>query len=149
MVCYSNEYHQNVTRILDEIYTTQSKAVLAAATAVKNALKDDCLVYIFGCGHSNMMAEEAFYRAGGLAAVSPIFGEPLMLHEGAVTSSRLEKSTTGIHELLDSYPIHAGDVLFCVSTSGINAAAIEIALYAKQKQMTVITITSSAYFQQP
>lgn len=49
------------------------------------------LIRVFGCGHSHILAEETFYRAGGLVPISPIFYEPLMLHESASESSVLEK----------------------------------------------------------
>ena len=48
-------------------------------------------VHAFGTGHSHMLAEELFYRAGGLVRVRPILFEGLMLHAGAELSTRLER----------------------------------------------------------
>ena len=67
---------------------------------VKAVLVRDGLIYVFGCGHSHIPAEEAFYRAGGLANVAPVFYESLMLHEGAAESSRLEKQPGLAQEVL-------------------------------------------------
>ena len=38
-----------------------------------------------------MLAEELFYRAGGLVKVYPILDEPLMLHKNASRSSQVER----------------------------------------------------------
>ena len=50
-----------------------------------------------------MLAEEAFYRAGGLAAVVPIFSSALMLHQNPALSSRLERTEGLAAVLLDHY----------------------------------------------
>ena len=37
----------------------------------------DHLIYVFGARHAGIIAEEMFYRAGGLMPVAPIFGPGL------------------------------------------------------------------------
>ena len=78
-------------------------------------------VHAFGTGHSHMLAEELFYRAGGLVRVKPILFEGLMLHaarrsrppSSACPGSRPRSST--------STRSRAGDVLVVASNSGGNA----------------------------
>jgi uncharacterized phosphosugar-binding protein len=45
---------------------------------------------------------------------------------------------------LQSYPLKGGDCLVVFSHGGLNAAPIDAALYAKQRGLTVITVSSLA-----
>ncbi|MBR1609779.1 MAG: SIS domain-containing protein, partial [Kiritimatiellae bacterium] len=49
----------------------RSAALAAASDAVADVICRDGLVHLFGCGHSHLAALDTFYRAGGLACVSP------------------------------------------------------------------------------
>lgn len=113
-----------------------------AISIIENSLKLNGLIYIFGTGHSHMLAEEIFYRAGGLATIYPILIDELMLHRKASTSSKLERVEGYISEILDEYDLTASDTFIIISNSGINAVPIEAALYAKSKGCEVIAITS-------
>ena len=66
---------------------TEAAAFDAARDAVANALAADHLVYVAGSGHSHLLAEEAFYRAGGIAPAQAILDPDLMLHLGAQRST--------------------------------------------------------------
>ena len=68
-----------------------------------------------------MLAEELFYRAGGLVRVRPILFEGLMLHAGAELSTALERLPGLAAALLEQHPIAPGDVLIVASNSGGNA----------------------------
>lgn len=123
----------------------QDEAFAAALDAITGAIRADGLVYIFGTGHSHMLAEEGHYRAGGLACVVPILNSIIMLHEGAVAGSALER-TSGLAEIvLSRYPISSRDILIVASTSGVNAVPVEAARIGKERGATVIAITSEAY----
>ncbi|WP_368431743.1 SIS domain-containing protein [Sutcliffiella sp. BMC8] len=76
------------------------------------------MLHVFGCGHSHMLAEEVFYRAGGIVPIRPLFVEDLMLHKGALRSSDLEKDPLFAKTFLPSQPFQPNDVLLVVSTSG-------------------------------
>lgn len=116
-----------------------------AAEAVARAVEADGLVYVFGTGHSHMLAEEAHYRAGGLAATVPVLASAAMLHEGAVASTRFERMAGVAENILSRYPIGAKDVVIVASNSGVNAAPVEAARVAREKGAVVIAITSDAY----
>lgn len=116
-----------------------------ASKLVANAIDNDGIIYLFGCGHSHIFGEEVFYRAGGLANVCPILYEPLMLHHGAAQSSVNEKKNDYIGNFIDQYKLTENDVLFVISTSGINPVPIDVAKYGKECGAKVITLSSFAY----
>src|SRR5690606_34303209 len=100
---------------------------------------------VFGTGHSHMMAEEAFYRAGGLAAAVPIFSPPLMLHEDVALSSQLERQEGLAEPLLDRYAPEPGEMLFVFSNSGVNQLPVEMALAGHARGLYVVGVSSHAY----
>ena len=108
-------------------------------------IKNDGIIYMFGCGHSMLIAEDCFYRAGGLSNIQPMFVEQLMLHESASLSSTLEKDEKNIGDIFSEYSISDKDLLFVFSVSGINGVPVEVAKMGKEKNLTVIGMGSSSY----
>ena len=84
------EYLEGITAILRRIEDEEANAMARAAELVADVICRDGLVHVFGCGHSHLAALDTFYRAGGLACVSPVLDADLMLHDGAAKSSRME-----------------------------------------------------------
>ena len=66
-----SDYLDKITGILSRIEAEESGALKRAAEAVADVICRDGLVHVFGCGHSHLAALDTFYRAGGLACVSP------------------------------------------------------------------------------
>lgn len=140
-----DEYATHIQNAITSIQLNQREKILQAAQMVKDVLVQDGLIYVFGCGHSHILAEETFYRAGGLVNVAPIFYEPLMLHEGAAESSRLEKHPGLAARVLEPYSLTPKDLLFCISTSGINAVPVEVTEAVRAMGVPTIAICSGAY----
>ena len=126
----------------------QGQAFEAAASAMTEAMRLDRLIYLFGTGHSHLLAEEGHYRAGGLANVVPVLDPALMLHEGAVESTRRERETGLASGILKRYAIEAGDVLVVFSNSGVNAVPVEAVEHGRAAGACVIAVTSVAYSRQ-
>jgi uncharacterized phosphosugar-binding protein len=116
--------------------------IAAAADLVADALERGGTIHAFGSGHSHILAEELFYRAGGLVRVRPILFEGLMLHASARLSTSLERMPGLAAALLDDHPIARGDVLILASNSGRNAVTSELAVVARRGGAEVIAITS-------
>lgn len=141
-------YLQELTTRMGALFAANADAIAKAADAIEATAKKDGLVYVFGTGHSHLLAEEVHYRAGGLALTVPILATATMLHEGAVASTAFERLTGIVAPIFGRYPIGADDVLFVISNSGVNAAPVEAAQIGKQLGATVIAITSETYSRQ-
>lgn len=138
-------YFQNVRRQLEQIESTQRANFESAAQWVAEALQAEKFIYVFGSGHSHTLAEEVFYRAGGLARCVAILDEKLMVHISASESSEWERKEGYAAKVLKRYPIKAGDVLIVVSNSGRNAVPIEMAMEARQRGAKAIAISSAQH----
>ena len=138
----NKEYLNNIRRLLDNLENTQEQVIEQVAQACAECIYNGGLLYFFGTGHSHMICEEPFYRAGGLASIYPILETDLMLHEGASKSSSYER-IEGLGNVVVSHtPIGKGDVLFLISNSGRNCAVIDAALEAKKRGAVTVAITS-------
>ena len=137
---------ENFVSTLEKVKDTQTDKLSQAAEIVADVIKNDGIIYIFGCGHSHLVALDSFYRAGGLANVSAILDTDLMLHNGAAKSSKMEKMSGIAEPIFDRYCITEKDVLFVISTSGKNAVPIEMAKIAREHGVKTISVVSSAYF---
>ena len=77
---YLRTYLDKIEENLEKIYSEQKDAIARAAGMMADKVKEDGLIYVFGSGgHSNMMAEEMFHRAGGLACISPVFADSIRI----------------------------------------------------------------------
>lgn len=141
----NNSFIEAVVALLKKIDKEENTNIVTAGKQAAEKIAGGGLIYLFGCGHSHILAEEGFYRAGGLAAVQPLFHEPLMLHEGAVRSSVLEKENGYAETFINDCAISEKDLLIVASTAGINPVSIDVALFAKEKGAEVVVITSKTY----
>jgi N-acylglucosamine-6-phosphate 2-epimerase len=138
-------YFDAVSTVLDVVAACEQSAIQRAADVITQTIVSGGMLYLFGTGHSHMMAEEGHYRAGGLAPVCPILVSGLMLHESAIASTKLERTPGVITAALERYPLAKGDTLIVFSNSGVNAAPVEIAKIAKELGLTLIAVQSNAY----
>lgn len=139
-------YCDKLVEMLNTIKTTQKDKIRTAAAMVAKTIESDGIIYIFGCGHSHLIALDCFYRAGGLANVSAMLDTDLMLHNGAAKSSKMEKMSGIAASIFERYCLTEKDVLITVSTSGKNAVPCEMAKIAAENGIPTIAVVSGAYF---
>jgi hypothetical protein len=89
-----------------------------------------------------MLAEEIFYRAGGLVNVNPILETSLMLHEGAAKSTEVERLEGYGEMLFNHHSIKSNDILFLFSNSGRNGVAIDMGIIARERGIKTVVITN-------
>ncbi|MEA4884492.1 MAG: SIS domain-containing protein [Clostridia bacterium] len=138
-------YLDSVKQILSKVGETQLQAIEEAASVVAETIKNGGRLHLFGTGHSHIIAEEAFYRAGGLVQVNAILEPALMLHDGPFKSTAMERLEGYAQIILDHSGICPGDVLMIISNSGRNSVPVEMALAAKAEKIPVIALTSLAH----
>lgn len=136
------EYIDNIEKLISKIKTAGAENIEKTAVAFKKSLINDRNIYLFGTGHSHMLAEELFYRAGGLVRIQPILDEPLMLHESATESTVYERRQGLADSLFFEYGLKKGDVIVIISNSGRNGVIVDMALLCKEKGLTVIALTN-------
>lgn len=141
---YFNEIH----RILRSVEETQFPAMDALSEKMAEAIRTHKNVYAFGCSHAGILAEELFYRTGGLAVINPILAPGLTLTVRPVTmTSQVERLEGYGKTIVESAGIEAGDVLIVHSVSGRNPVPVEAALEARAKGAFVAALTNITYSQ--
>ena len=114
-------------------------AVSAAAQDLAPRVRAGGLLQTFGSGHSQLLALEGFYRAGGPAWLRPLVDDRLSPIRGfSVTSYERSEGLGG--ELAARLGPH--DSLLVVSTSGRNAVPVELAEAAGAAGLLTIAITT-------
>lgn len=142
-----SEYLTKIIDILKRIEDEESEKLDRVSEMVANTITQDGLIFVFGCGHSHLPGLDAFYRAGGLANVSPMLDTDLMLHNGAAKSSRMEKMSGIANEVFRRYTPTKKDMIFIFSASGKNQVPVEMGDAAREKGIPSVGISSSAYFE--
>ena len=135
-----------IATVLDTIRTAwdaQQDALLGAADRIAQTIAAKHSVFVFGCSHAGMLAEEVFYRTGGLAVLNPIFFSGVALTTRPVTlTSKLERLPGLGTIILEENHVQAGDLLIVQSNSGRNTVPIEMAMQARDRGVYTIAFTS-------
>ncbi len=137
-----DEYISGLKKILERIGTEQTENIEGAGRLVAEVILNEGIIHTFGTGHSHIIAEEAFFRAGGIAAVNPILDERLIFFKGALESTRAERESGLALELIKKEDVRAEDASIIISNSGRNAAPVEMALEMKKRGVKIIAITN-------
>ena len=135
-------YIEGLNGILERIKREQRQNIKLAGVIVADALSTDGIIHTFGTGHSHLIADEAFFRAGGLAAVNPILDERLMFLKGALASTVAEREMGLALNLIERERIEAVDAVIIISNSGRNPAPVEMAIEMRSRGIKVIAITN-------
>jgi uncharacterized phosphosugar-binding protein len=125
---------------------TEGPQIEAVAKVMANCIATGGVVHVFGSGHSHMMAEEVFHRAGGLFAFNAMLDINLTSF-GTLKASMVERAEGYATVILDSFDVRPGEVVVIVSNSGINPVPIELAVEAGRIGATTIAITSASNYQ--
>ncbi|MGE7686839.1 SIS domain-containing protein [Peribacillus simplex] len=140
-----NSYFEEVQALLTIVGEQEKQSIKESVEHISKAVMSDGIIHLFGSGHSHILTEEVFYRAGGLAAIRPIFVEDLMLFKGASRSSQLERQNDLSEKFMHDEDIRPSDVCIVISSSGVNPVPIDVATIAKEKGAFVIGLTSPEY----
>ena len=137
-----DDYIGRLQQLLDGVRTAQAVALAAAAELIVRSLRADGIIHLFGTGHSHMIAEEVFYRAGGLIAVNAMLDAEVVLSGGALRSTETERTSGKAAEIAARYDLRRGDVGVVISNSGRNPVPVEMAQLMRQRGLPVIALTN-------
>lgn len=141
------EYLKKIAAVIDKISDEQSENIRAASELCTATIASGKMVHLFGSGHSVLIAQDVFPRYGGLVGWHPLMDPRLMWSNvigpgGARELLWIERQEGYIQNFLQSYNLQEGEVMIVYSHGGLNAAPIEAALYARERGLKVIAVTS-------
>ena len=139
---FFERYIEELQTVLWRIKSEQLNAIAAAGQLVADTLVAGGVIHTFGTGHSHLIADEAFFRAGGIAAINPILDERLIFLKGALESTRAERVAGFAQSLAEREKLTSADAAIIISNSGRNIVPVEMALEMKAHDIKVIAITS-------
>ncbi len=141
-----NEYISIVAKTIEDAWETQKEVLDAVEDRIVDTIAKKSNVYLFGCSHAGILAEEMFYRTGGLAVLNPIMFSGFMLNTRPITmTSKLERLPGLAKIILEENHLKSGDTLIIHSVSGRNTVSVEMAQEARKMGVFVIGITNLAY----
>ena len=141
-----SDYIDIVTKTVKRAYNGQAETLAYVASLLAHTVESKRNVFVFGCSHAGIIAEEVFYRTGGLAVINPIFFPAMMLNTRPITMTSSLERVTGIGKIiLDKNNVKEGDLLIIHSVSGRNSVPVEMAAEAKARGVNVVCITNVAY----
>ncbi|MDR1930502.1 MAG: SIS domain-containing protein [Treponema sp.] len=136
------EFFDKITGLIAAIRRSQTETIQKAAEELARRLEGGGILYIFGSGHSHVIAEELYVRAGGLIQVKSIMPHELTIDLDMEKSTLMER-TDGLAEIIyATNKIRQCDALILVSNSGRNAVPVQMALGAKQRGIFTIALTN-------
>ena len=136
-----------LSKVLNELIgkfeENQQKNLLKAAARMCDAIVEDRLIYVYGGGgHTTLVMHELFWRAGGLANLSPMID--FAIHP--VTPAYMYLPHERMHGIgnasVDYYGVGKDDVILVFHSYGFNPPTIDCAMEAQKKGATVIGISS-------
>src|SRR5918998_5845069 len=134
-------YFDRLGELLGEL-RAEGPRIEAAAELIAGCIAAGGVVHVFGSGHSHMMAEEVFHRAGGLMAFDAMLDVNLTSF-GTLNAGMVERAEGYARVILDSFDVRPGEVVVIVSNSGINPVPIELAIEAGKIGARTLAITSA------
>lgn len=129
---FSTQFLEFAIETLQKVKDESDSAIRSAAQAIADAISQEQLLFLYGSGHSALVARDGAGRAGGLV--------PAVLIED-VADGDAERIEGMAKIIAGRFDLNSGGVLIVISNSGINAVPIEMATLGKEKGMTVVAIT--------
>ncbi len=139
---------------LTALLEPQREALDRSAALCTEAIAQNGLVHLFGCGHSRMMCEEMTPRQGCFVGWHTIvelgltYHNPIVGPNGLRQSLHLEKTLGYAEQILRNFAFGSKDVMIVISTSGIREVIVEMAEGASRRGLPVIGVLSRQHCEQ-
>jgi uncharacterized phosphosugar-binding protein len=142
-------YHEQIVAVLDRIRRTELPKIEEASEKIASAIASNGLAWLYGSGHSVIPVMDVFPRYGSFVGFVPLYDPRLMWSNvvgpgGARELLWIERKEGYAPVFLQSFPLRRDDCFVVFSHGGLNAAPIDAALYARERGLTVVTVSSLA-----
>jgi uncharacterized phosphosugar-binding protein len=132
-------YYIRANELLARAWTANAPLIAQLAPVIGASVARGGVIHTFGSGHSELISREIIGRAGGLVCVTGIIDPTGGFIENLPGyGTKLVERYDRQHQLL------AGETLIVISNSGKNGSPVDVALYGKQKGLTVVALTCLA-----
>jgi uncharacterized phosphosugar-binding protein len=145
MTSPSFPYLERIHTLLDEMAAANAERLPEAANRLAGVLAAGGVIHAFGSGHSSLLAQEVFHRAGGLAPVNAMLDVNLTIF-GTSRPSLLERQEGYAASLFTTYDVREGEAILVMSNSGINPVPIEVAQLARERGVLTLAVGSAAQY---
>jgi uncharacterized phosphosugar-binding protein len=132
-------YFARANELLAQAWKANAPVIARLAPLLGASVAKGGVIHTFGSGHSELISREIIGRAGGLVCVTGI-----MDPTGGFIENLPGYGTKLVERYDRQYQLLAGEVLIVISNSGKNGSPIDVALYGKQKGLTVVALTCLA-----
>ena len=136
-----DRYVDAASQVLGEVAATQGEALEEAARLVADSVAAGGVLHLFGAGHSQLLALDAYARAGGLACVNPIL-DPALSPARGLELAGVERTSGRAAAVLEGEDLRPGEVVLVASNSGVNAVPVEVALGCRERGLRVVALTN-------
>jgi uncharacterized phosphosugar-binding protein len=150
----SDLYIGRLVDLIGKASKANAETLDTVANRLADTLQNGGLIHLYGSGHSVLPCQEAFPRYGSYIGFNPLTDPRVMWHNvlgpgGVRELLWLERTEKYAERYLDQQPLNQGDSIIVFGHSGRNASGIDTALYAKQRGLFVVAVTSKNNLDKP
>ena len=105
-----DRYFEAARHTLGEVAASQAGPLEAAARLVADSVAGGGVLHLFGSGHAQLLALDAYARAGGLACVNPIL-DPALSPAAGLEVDVAERTVGHAAAILEAQDLRPGEVV--------------------------------------
>lgn len=135
-------FYDYVCKVLKETEELEKDNLKDITKGIVDRMEQGGKFFVFGTGHSHMIGEEFYARAGGLANVHMIAPLELTLSDHPLKSTMIERISEYAEVVIKSNDITSKDMIMICSNSGRNGLPIELAARCNEMGCATIAFTN-------
>lgn len=138
----SFEYCKVIQSILSSVSSDQLASVNEASILIGDCVVNGGIVHVFGAGHSQLVAGDTVFRAGGPAWVNGILDPALSISRGVTAATKSERISDLADAIFSQEDPSPHDATIVVCNSGVTPVSVRWAELCHDRGLKVISIVS-------